>query len=560
MALRVVLRVLRDGRLDVHAVGRPRRAGRPRRRRHLPPQFPVSPLLDVKHQSGLNVSAFFDTGDLRHELKFGFGYRHMRFDSAVTGPATWSSATAGSTRRSPSRGPKREATSTTPSSGTRSRPATSRSTSGAGSTTSKAGILPRRFRQSRLPGLLPAVHYGGDAGYPITWRQVQPRVGATYALGDHRTLLRASYSRFATSWTARRSSRSTHFPEHRRALLPWNDANGNGRVEPARSISRLSRAWSNVDPFNPGSSSGRSVSKPLKPPTTDEFIVGVERQILPDLSGSVAYTYRLRNLEFSPLSGRPARATVPRQRDGDRDGADGTRPEFHEPYYGLTTCPDPCAGVVLENRPDASETYDGVELQLLKSLSHGWMARVTFAYNDWQQHIGPGAIINPNNKRPAPTRTGRSSIAASTRPGSSTSAAWSSSLGISAGVNLFGRQGFPIPYCVDVSRTAISDLSRPFRSDRRRAIGLRMCTSSICSFRRLPDRIAVTVIPEFDCFNLLSTATRSWSPGRRRGLQRRHADPRLFPGLQRRVRTPLRPHLSWRRSDHLLARFEVPVR
>ncbi len=47
-----------------------------------------------------------------------------------------------------------------------------------------------------FPELLPAVHYGGDAGYPITWRLLQPRIGATYALSEGRTLLRASYSRF----------------------------------------------------------------------------------------------------------------------------------------------------------------------------------------------------------------------------------------------------------------------------------------------------------------------------------------------------------------------------
>ena len=34
-----------------------------------------------------------------------------------------------------------------------------------------------------FPDLLPAVQYAGDSGYPITWRLIQPRVGATYALG-----------------------------------------------------------------------------------------------------------------------------------------------------------------------------------------------------------------------------------------------------------------------------------------------------------------------------------------------------------------------------------------
>ena len=123
---------------------------------------------------------------------------------------------------------------------------------------------------------------------------------------------------------------------------------------------------------------------------------------------------------------------------------------FNEPYYGLTTDPPPF-GSELQNRPDSSETYNGVELQLIKAFSHGWMARVSFAYNDWQQHVGPGAIVNPNNETPGTNANGPSSRAAST-------ATWQFNvsgmvelpLGISAGLNVFGRQGFPTPYFVEV--------------------------------------------------------------------------------------------------------------
>ncbi len=37
-------------------------------------------------QSGLTASAFFDTGRLSHELKFGFGYRNMQWDSVSAWP------------------------------------------------------------------------------------------------------------------------------------------------------------------------------------------------------------------------------------------------------------------------------------------------------------------------------------------------------------------------------------------------------------------------------------------------------------------------------------------
>src|SRR5205823_8131522 len=48
-----------------------------------------------------------------------------------------------------------------------------------------------------FPDLLPAVNYGGQsAGFD--WTSLTPRLGLTYALGaERKTLLRASYSRFA---------------------------------------------------------------------------------------------------------------------------------------------------------------------------------------------------------------------------------------------------------------------------------------------------------------------------------------------------------------------------
>ncbi len=127
-------------------------------------------------------------------------------------------------------------------------------------------------------------------------------------------------------------------------------------------------------------------------------------------------------------------------------GADGFVLSFSEPYYALLDCPDPC-GTILQNRPDASETYDGVEVQLLKALSHGWSARVSFAYNDWRQHIGPGAIVNPNNEVPGTNATGPAVEG-------DINARWQFNVSgtvqlpweILAGVNFFGRDGFPILY------------------------------------------------------------------------------------------------------------------
>ena len=159
----------------------------------------------------------------------------------------------------------------------------------------------RSFRSS-----CPAVQYDGDSGYPITWRSVQPRVGATYALGeDGRTLLRASYARFADQLGFQVFSVNA-FPGIAELDYPWNDANGNGCVEPRRDRSRPSPLyWGNVDPDDPGSSAPSIRSRPsLEPPRrTSSSWVSSGDLLRTSRSRSRTRTARIRASLFSPLIG-----------------------------------------------------------------------------------------------------------------------------------------------------------------------------------------------------------------------------------------------------------------
>src|SRR5205823_2296648 len=150
------------------------------------------------------------------------------------------------------------------------------------------------------------------------------------------------------------------------------------------------------------------ISPNLKPPETHEFLVGVGRQIVSGLSASITYTHRSAKNQYFPGFPDAARPIVGVTRDdyryagnavGTATASDGFILSFNEPYYGLATCPPPCAGIVIENRPDYSMRYDGVELQFGKQFSHGSYLRAGFAYNDWKQTVGPGAIVNPNDLR-----------------------------------------------------------------------------------------------------------------------------------------------------------------
>ncbi len=473
---------------------------------------------DTQQQAGLNASTFFDTGDLAHELKFGFGYRHAQLDEVSTWPGDLLVGYAYD----------HQAAITRPqlaNSEVNSYDLFLGDTIRAGNLT--VGLSARfDSQQGRnlpsavpanpvFPELLPAVQYGGDSGYSMTWHQVEPRVGATYALNDSRTLMRASYSRFVDELNSFTVRTINPFPGIAALGYPWEDANGNGRVEPDEiDTSAYPVFWGGVDPDNPGSDVPiNQISASLEPPTTDEFVVGIERQIAPGLSGSLAYTYRIfRNLEFAPLIGTTrenyrylGNAT------GTAVAEDGFVLNFSEPAYGLIECPDPCVGTLLQNRPDAQRTYSGVELQLMKPYSHGWMARVSFAYNDWQQSIGPGAIVDPNNEPPG---TNASGPVVDGR----INATWQFNVsgmvelpfGIAAAVNLFGRQGFPILYEVEVVTPAALFYNYNFNlligpATRYRTPNVYQLDLQL--LKAFPIGSTIVVIPQVACLNVLDSQT-----------------------------------------------------
>ena len=471
----------------------------------------------TQHQVGLTASGFFATGRLRHELKFGFGYRHAANESASTWPAD---QLIGFAFLDPSQ-----------ASITRGRNVKFldnfydlylSDTLQTGDLTLNLGAR-FDYQQSRnLPSavaanpafadLLPAVQYEGDAGYPLTWRSVQPRIGATWAVGqDRHTLLRASYARFADQL----GTDIVHinaFPGIANRDYYWTDTNHNGIVEPSEVDLSQRGPWGNVNPDDPGSSASvNQIAPGLDPPRTDELILGVERQIFSDLSVSLAYTYRrLSGPLFSPLIGT-TRASYRYEGNASGTISDPTTGfvlDFSEPYYGLTTYPPP-NGSVLENRPDTTETYDGLELRLEKSFSNGWSLSLGFAYNNWRQQIGVRAIVNPNNEVPGTNASGPIVEG-------DVNATWQFNiggtvelpLGIRTGVNLFGRQGFPILYSVEVATHDTLE-SRPL-----------LQIGSVTDYRtpdvyQLDLQIArpfnagsrVQVTPVFACFNLLDNRT-----------------------------------------------------
>ncbi len=398
-----------------HPQRRPRPAGLPDSHQVWQYSYTFYDSKRPQYQAGVTASGFFDTGDLRHELKFGFGYKQIsgRFavDLARKPAGRLRFVRSSGSRRS--RGPESE----------QARPellrrlcrrhdpgrATSPSTSGCASTISRGRISPRRFRPiPSIPSFFPPSNTAATRDTPSPGARSSPA-------WEQRTLSEATERRFfarrilalPTGWEPRRPSSA---PSRGLQCLfyAWTDANGNHHVEPGEiDTSNSSRSPSvSTRTIRRSTTSVNQIAQHLKPPTTDEFIVGAEREILPDLSAALAYTHRsVRNVEFASNQYIPLIGTSRGSYHyignaaGSATAADGFVLNFSEPYYGLARmgAPPRAPALVLENRPDFTETYNGVELQLVKRLSHGWMLRASFAYNDWQQHVGPGAIVDPNN-------------------------------------------------------------------------------------------------------------------------------------------------------------------
>jgi hypothetical protein len=417
---------------------------------------PASQTHSIVRQGGASASKFFTTGSLSHELKVGFGYRSATTDvsSSYPGGGVWGDEFLGLAYVT------RAAVGTTQDqrlgvfvSDTLS---SDRLTVSAGvryddgRARNAAASVPAN---PEYPDILPAVQYPGDEGYPISAGRWQPRVGATYALGQKRqTLLRASYSRFADLFLDGINLASP-FPTTQGIYYYWEDTNGNHLVDPDELDFDNRAGFYNVDPANPGAASApNQISPNLKPTTVDEVVVGADQELFAGLTASVHYTYRsIRGIVFSPYIGVTAGGggyAYAGNATGSATDPHGFTVAFDVPYFGVTLDPPP-TGVVLENRPGYSQTYQGVSLQLVKALSDRWLFRGTFSWNSWIQSVSPDGIFDPNNGPMGPNDNGGQ---VNGGPASawvvSVSGLYQLPLGFSVSGAFSARQGFPQQYLV----------------------------------------------------------------------------------------------------------------
>jgi hypothetical protein len=310
----------------------------------------------------------------------------------------------------------------------------------------------------------------------ISWNDVSPRVGATIALNESRkTVARASYANYAGQLNPFEvTSASPVGGYYTFIAYRWVDTNRDGFAQKNEILTNLGPQYSNaIDPAHPTSvSSPNTIASDYHANRDNEFILGVDHEVVPNLGVGAAYTYRrtndwptwnprigLTSADYAVIatpSGNGRTATVFAPDAAKVDAAGGGR--------------------ILENRPDYHSQYQGFELTMTKRLSNKWMARIAFSVNDWREYLdGAGAVQNPTRTdsttaatagtlsgaqvdggqiAPRSGGSGKGDIFYNARWQLNANGFYQLGAGFEVGANLFGRQGYVQPQMFQVSAGA----------------------------------------------------------------------------------------------------------
>jgi hypothetical protein len=220
------------------------------------------------------------------------------------------------------------------------------------------------------------------------------------------------------------------------------------------------------DPNNPNATvSPNLVDSNLKAPITDEFSVGVDHQISPEFVAGLSYTHRNRKkFLYSPYIGLTSADYSLVNSGVSVYDWQGRLLGTAGPLYGATLPDGFTYGKFLTNQPGYETKYDSVELQLTKRLTNRWMAHGSFTWNNWKQKISSSACQDPTNRLTAggpscddgsiawyggATNSGSfGNVYINSKWNFNISGLYQLPLNFNVAANLYGRQGYPIPYYV----------------------------------------------------------------------------------------------------------------
>lgn len=309
--------------------------------------------------------------------------------------------------------------------------------------------------------LVPGIKFDGyDA--PFMWNNVSPRAGMTYALDDsHKTILRASFARFAGQLNTGTVGYSNPSGSVGYADYRWVDANGDHFAQPGEVLIGQG-VISFGGGFNPASptavTSANKIDPNMKATTSTGVVIGVDRELMPNFALQVNYSYsRTNDYQQEPWIGLTS-ADYIRQAD-----ITGTIPSPYTAPIFIPVAAKVAAngnGRILTNYPGYVSKYQGVEFSLIKRMSNKWMMRFSGSYNDATEMYDTNPPVdylgNPTRLDTEPLVQGGQFAPRTAGSGAGdvfVNGKWQMNIngvyqlpwGLEAAGNLFGKQGTPYP-------------------------------------------------------------------------------------------------------------------
>jgi hypothetical protein len=426
-----------------------------------------------------DMSSFFNTGTWSHELKYGFGYRKAPVNSFTEWPGG-SYAFMYQTSLAP--GNSGGAYLFRPTNfgyDVNSQDIYLGDTIMSGNLTLQAGLRYDNQKGSvrsgattanpTIPDILPAISWSGSSLGKLDWKTISPRLGLTYALGTtKKTLLRAAANRYVDQ-VGGATVYGVSPGAYQYLYYYFTDVNGDGKVQRNEiDFNSGLQGFLGLNPANTKVSQQVVRYDPnMKEPRTDELIVGIEHELMTDLSFGVNATWRkLDNFVGTRVEKHQGAGDYVTSADYKLfrtiSGSDPTTglTWSNIPVYSLGFQP---VWSVITNIPNYKQTYKGLELTATKRMSNRWMLRGNISLNDWTQSVGANSFADPTRLRNAfgcSTCNGADVVQGSgtgsgAKGGIYINSKWQYNLtGVyqipvvetSFGFNLTGRQGYPELY------------------------------------------------------------------------------------------------------------------
>lgn len=234
----------------------------------------------------------------------------------------------------------------------------------------------------------------------LDWSDIAPRLNAIYDVsGDGTFAIKGNYSRYfhqvPVAWPD-----FENFAGYGGQGFLWNDPNGDGVFQEGEEGALIFRFGG---PFGPGEEGVNFVDENFKRPITDEFTLGMDKELANNWLVSLDLIYRKeKNLQEDVNVGVPFDTYIPVTiTDPGPDGVPGTGDDGGQITVFNQNPATFGQDIFVYTNPDGLESdYKGVEIQVTKRLSNRWqmLTGLTFGRaNGFVKGIGAFGISGADN-------------------------------------------------------------------------------------------------------------------------------------------------------------------